>query len=90
VKFSLTENGVFTCTLPPASIAITRTAGGTAGPVDISVYATPADKGSNFRIDPSACQYVYNVAARSLGVGTYRANINIDGIAVGHAVFSLR
>ena len=90
VKFSLTENGVFTCALPPASIAITRTAGGTAGPVDKSVYATPADKGSNFRIDPSACQYVYNVAARSLGVGSYRVDISIDGIAVGHAVFSLR
>ena len=90
VKFSLTENGVFTCALPPASIAFTRTAGGTAGPVDESVYATSADKGSNFRIDPSACQYVYNVAASALGVGTYRVDISIDGIAVGHAVFSLR
>ena len=90
VKFSLTENGVFTCALPPASIAFIRTAGGTAGPVDESVYATSADKGSNFRIDLSACQYVYNVAASSLGVGTYRVDISIDGIAVGHAVFSLR
>jgi hypothetical protein len=90
VKFSLTENGVFTCTLPPASIAFTRIAGGTAGPVSESVYATSADKGSNFRIDPSACQYVYNAAASSLGVGTYRVDIKIDGIAVGNAVFSLR
>jgi hypothetical protein len=49
-----------------------------------------ADNGSNFRIDSTACQYVYNLAASSLGVGTYRVNISINGIAVGHAVFALK
>ena len=28
VKFTLTLNGVATCNLPPATIAVTRTAGG--------------------------------------------------------------
>jgi len=27
------------------------------------------DNGSNFRIDSTACQYIYNLSAWSLGVG---------------------
>ena len=65
-------------------------AGGTVGSIGESVYSTPADNGSNFRIDTAACQYIYNLAASSLGVGTYQVDININGIAVGHAVFALR
>jgi hypothetical protein len=49
-----------------------------------------ADSGSNFRIDSTACQYVYNLAASALGVGTYRVDISINGIMVGHAVFALK
>lgn len=90
VKFTLTHNDVPTCTLPPATISVTRTAGGTLGAVDESIYSTPADSGSNFRIDPTACQYVYNLAASSLGVGTYLVDISIDGIMVGHAFFALK
>ncbi len=47
-----------------------------------------ADTGSNFRI--SGCQYVYNLAASSLGVGTYRVDISIDGSAVGSGIFGLK
>jgi hypothetical protein len=88
VRFTLFENGTPTCALPPATIAITRTANGKL--VNNRIYATPADKGSNFRIDPSACQYVYKVAARRLGIGEYRAEISINGAEIGYAVFSLR
>jgi concanavalin A-like lectin/glucanase superfamily protein len=59
VKFTLTNNGSATCTLPPATIAVTRTAGGTIGSINESVYSMSADSGSNFRID--SCQYVYNL-----------------------------
>ena len=90
VKFTLTENDIPTCTLPPATISVTRTAGGTLGAVDENSYGMAADSGSNFRIDPTACQYVYNLAASSLGVGTYRVDISINGIFVGHAVFALK
>jgi probable HAF family extracellular repeat protein len=90
VKFTLTENDVPTCALPPATISVTRTAGGTLGLTDESTYVANADSGSNFRIDPTACQYVYNLAAASLGVGTYRVDISINGIFVGHAVFALK
>ena len=88
MKFTLTLNGVATCALPPANIAVTRTAGGTIGPVDEAIYTGPADNGSNFRID--SCQYVYNLAASALGVGTYRVDILINSNVVGSATFALR
>ena len=90
VKFTLTENGTPTCALPPATIAITRTANGKLGPVNKRIYATSADKGSHFRIDRSACQYVYHVAIGRLGDGKYRADISTNGIGVGYAVFRVR
>lgn len=90
VKFTLTEYDGPTCTLLSASIGITRTAGGTLGPIDESTYSTNADSDSNFRIDPTACQYIYNVAGSSLGVGMYQVDISINGIIVGHAVFALK
>jgi hypothetical protein len=88
VKFTLTLNGMATCNLPAATIAVTRTAGGTVGPIDESLYSGPADTGSNFRID--SCQYVYNLSASALGVGTYRVDIMINGQVVGSASFALR
>jgi len=89
VKFTLTQNDMPTCTLPPATIAVTRTAGGALGLIPVSVYSTPADNGSNFKLDSTACQYIYNLGASRLGVGKYRVNININGIVVGDAVFAL-
>jgi hypothetical protein len=87
VKFNLTQGGVATCDLPPATIAVTRTAGGVVGQVNESVFSGNADTGSSFRID--SCQYVYNLNSRALGVGTYRVDVLIDGQVVGNAVFGL-
>ena len=87
VKFNLTLGGVATCDLPPATIAVTRTAGGVIGQINESDYSGNADTGSNFRID--SCQYVYNLNSRALGVGTYRVDILIDGQVVGSATFGL-
>ena len=88
VKFTLTQGGVATCDLPPATIAVTRTAGGTTGQIDESVYSGSADTGSNFRID--SCQYIYNLSASALGVGTYRVDIQIDSQVVGSGIFQLK
>jgi hypothetical protein len=88
VKFTLTQGGVATCALPPATIAVTRTAGGTTGPIDESIYIGSADTGSNFRID--SCQYIYNLNSSALGVGTYRVDIMINGQVVGSATFQLK
>ena len=90
VKFTLTQNGTQTYALPPATISVTRTAGGTTGAIDEASCLSPADNGSNFRIDLTACQYIYNLAAQSLGVGTYRVDITISGLVVGSAVFALK
>jgi VCBS repeat protein/FG-GAP repeat protein len=88
VKFTLTLNGVSTCTLPPATIAVTRTAGGTTGAINESVYSMSADSGSNFRID--GCEYAYNLNSGALGVGTYRVDIKINNEVVGSATFQLK
>ena len=88
VKFTLTDDGSSTCTLPSATIAVTRTAGGTIGAIDESVYSGSADTGSNFRI--ASCQYAYNLSASALGVGTYRVDIKINGTVVGSGIFGLK
>ena len=74
--------------LPAATIALTRTSGGTTGAIDESVYSGSADTGSNFRI--SSCQYMYNLSASALGVGTYRVDIKINGQIVGSTIFQLK
>ena len=74
--------------LPPATIAVYRTSTGGNQEIDESVYSGPADTGSHFRID--SCQYVYNLSASALGVGTYRVDIIINGQVVGSATFRLR
>ena len=84
----MTQGGVATCALPPATIAVTRTAGSTTGEIDESVYTGPADNGSNFRIE--SCQYIYNLSASALGAGTYRVDIKINNQVVGSAVFQLK
>ena len=88
MKFTLTQGGVATCALPPATIALTRTSGGTTGEIDESIYTGPADTGSNFRI--AGCRYMYNLSASALGVGTYRVDIKINGQVVGSAIFQLK
>ena len=84
----MTQDGTPTCALPPATIALTRTAGGTTGEVNESVYSMSADSGSNFRID--GCQYVYNLNSGALGPGTYRVDIKINGQVVGSGIFQLK
>jgi N-acetylneuraminic acid mutarotase len=88
VKFTLSDFGTSTCALPPATIAVTRTAGGTTGAVNESVYSMAADSGSNFKI--AGCQYAYNLSGSMLGPGTYRVDIKIDNQVVGSAVFQLK
>ncbi len=90
VTFKLTSDGVATCQLPPATISVFRTAGGVVGSIDESMYLLKSDSGSNFRIDTSKCQYVYNLGASSLGPGTYLVNISIGGSVAGSATFALK
>lgn len=88
VKFRLNCDGNSTCDLAPATIAVTRTAGGVIGAINESVYSSQADSGPNFRI--TDCQYHYNLNSGALGVGTYRVDILINGQVVGSSTFQLR
>src|SRR5205823_5831274 len=88
VKFGLTLNSAPTCQLPTAQIKLTRTAGGTLGSINESVFSLPSDTGSKFRVD--SCQYVYNLSASSLGTGTYKVQIQVGPVFVGTAVFGLQ
>jgi hypothetical protein len=88
VQFTLTEAGVATCNLPNATISLTRTAGGTLGSIDETVFVMAADSGPNFRV--SGCRYIYNLGSKSLGTGTYRVDISISGAVVGSAIFGLQ
>jgi Tol biopolymer transport system component len=88
LKFTLTEDGSPTCELPPATLRLSRTGGASSGPIDESVYSSPADEGSEFRI--AYCQYHYNVKSSALGPGSYLAEVLIDGAAVGEGGFELK
>ena len=88
VKFTLSIDGQPTCDLPPASIAVTRTTGAAPGTVNEGEFILPSDAGANFRIDD--CTYVYNLAARALGQGTYSVEIRIGSVVVGSATFGLQ
>jgi hypothetical protein len=80
---SSAQSGVATCNLPPATIAVTRTAGQTLGSIEESTYMMSADTSANFRIDPTACQYIYNLAASALGTSVYRMDISINSSVAG-------
>jgi hypothetical protein len=88
VKFTFTDNGTSTCTLPQAIMAVTRTGGAVTGAVNESTCGGSADSGSSFRID--SCQYIYNLNSGALGAGMYRIDIKINNQTVGNAVFELR
>ena len=94
VKFNLSKNDARTCTLLPATLSITKTPGESLGKVDGVASVADADKGA-IKLRPlkyfrtTDCQYVYNLSTSSLEVGSYRVDISIKGIYVGHATFAL-
>lgn len=92
VKFTLSQNRVQTsCNLPEATISMRKLAtDGTSTSVNESSYMQEADSGINFRIDAVSCQYIYNLAVRTLDMGAYSVDIRINDRAVGSAIFALR
>ncbi len=87
IKFRLEVDGVPTCTLPPATIEISRSSGDSSQAIGDTIDSASADCGSFFRI--ADCQYICNAQARLLGPGSYQVEILIEGSAVGSAVFGL-
>ncbi len=90
VKFTLTQNDVTICELPPATIAVKEISDAeNPDPIATDSYNMAADSGPNFRIDVANCQYAYNISAKALPAGTYRVDISIDTAVVGSAKFAL-
>lgn len=88
VKFTLTENGSSSCTLPQATISVTLISAAAADLIEMNTYKTPADNGSNFRTD--ACQYTYVLGTKGLGAGDYRVDIIVNWNVVGSGEFTLK
>ena len=76
--FILMQRGTRTCTLLPATLVITRITGGKLTRV------------RSRNLPTTGCRYAYDLKPNRLGVGTYRADVSINGIMVGHAMFSLQ
>jgi len=83
-------NPVQTCTLPDASVQISKTSGTATGDVNEPVSIQPADNNALFRVVD--CKYIYNLATSSLsGAGRYRVDVVIGGTpALGPAFFDLK
>ena len=80
-----------TCTLPPATIEITKTSGLPTGAVNEPLTIQPADNNSQFRV--AGCSYMYNLDTSSLsGAGRYQVDVVINGtpVATSPALFDLR
>ena len=87
IKVTLSANGTTTCQLPVASLVLIRVSGESTTVVNESEYLFASDTGSVFRI--AGCQYHYTLNAKTLGAGSYRAEVRIGDSAVGAAVFGL-
>lgn len=79
-----------TCTLPSATIQITKISGAPTGNVNEPVSVQPFDNNKNFRVVD--CKYMYNLSTSSLpGAGRYRVEAIIGGSpAAGAAEFDVR
>jgi hypothetical protein len=90
VRFAVTARGVRVCDPLVATIAVTRTSGGTPGPINEGDYVTPADEGSSLGVNQQ-CEHSYNLGVDALGPGTYHVEILQYGRKlIGSADFSLR
>jgi hypothetical protein len=91
-QFVSSSGGSFnaTCTLPPATLKITKLDPTPDGNIlEDTVYSGPSDGGNAFRVVD--CKYQYNLSIPSLkGTGTYKVEIQIDGNTVGQAQFDLK
>jgi hypothetical protein len=73
----LSGGSTSTCNLPPANIQVSRLVGTPSGVIDEVTAIQPNDTGTAFRIID--CKYMYNLAAKSLGVGRYQVQVIING-----------
>ncbi len=89
--FISSAGGAFdpTCTLPTATIRVTKISGADTGLVNETATTYQPDGGTFFRVVD--CKYQYNLSIPSLkGSGNYLVEILIDGTPIGSASFDLK
>jgi len=91
LRFRLLQEGTPTCTLPPAKVAIKKVSAQTQDLVsEVIISEGGVSSATAAGVVPILCQYVDQVQPPELGIGTYRVDLSINEIMVGHAVFTLR
>jgi len=78
-----------TCTLPSATLLVTKTGGNPTGVVNEATMVQNFDTGNAFRVVDCKYQYVLSIPSLQ-GAGTYKVEIQIGGTTVGQASFDLK
>lgn len=78
-----------TCNLPPATLQLSRLTPTVTGSIDEVAIQQNADTGNSFRVVD--CKYMFNLAAKSLGTGQYKAEVLFNNVpATGFGTFTLK
>jgi hypothetical protein len=89
VKFSLTELSA-SITNALAKLTIAKVTNSVAGSVIEADSTSAADIGNQFRYDPSAGQYIYNLATSGLSQGTWQLRVDLGDGVVHTTLISFR
>jgi len=90
VKFKLTNACAANTTLA-AKIYVAKVSDSIAGSEAEAISTSAADTGNTFRYDPTANQYIYNLATKSLSDGTWQIRIDLlDGVPNRTVLVSLK
>ncbi len=73
-----------------ATLTIRKISEGVLGSVEEPISSSAADYGNQFRYDPAASQYVFNLSTSALTAGTYQARIDMGDGVQRLVQFSLR
>jgi hypothetical protein len=81
VKFQLTGASA-SITNAVATLSVAQISGTVTGTVVEAVSTSAATTGNTFRYDPTAQQYIFNMATNSLSTGTWQLSVNLgDGVS---------
>jgi hypothetical protein len=72
LRFTYVISDEPTCNLPAAEIEIRRYERNDLSLIDPSIYSELENNSPKLRIDPTTCQYIYDLPASALLAGTYQ------------------
>ena len=89
IKLQLT-GGAASITDAVITLSLTKVSSTITGTQEESITAASADSGTTFRYDPTANQYIFNLATQGLSVGTWRLGITMPDGLTHSVLISLR